>query len=388
MDTSSSLLAFGRVALYYVAIIIMLFLGFSMLLRSATLTRGTRGVARILVYLLGALYLVSAIMFLAVPKSAIFPAAIAVVGSIAMGAVLGKTLRIVIGEREAIILFLLPAFLGVFLFYYYPIVQTLIYSFHELKYTTKWMESPFVGLGNYIKVMKSKNFINAAGFTFLFTGSAVFFEFWIGLAMAMTTFAVPKRVAGVLRALIVIPWAIPPIINASIWRWLLNADVGLGAIMKQIGLVKEAPIFLADPVLAQVSVIIADIWKNSSIIAIFLLGGLAIIPQDIYDAAKVDGARGWFRFRRITLPMVAPTIIVALLFRCMDALRTFDLVYGLTGGGPGTTTETLSSFAYKYYFSYSRFGLGSAYAMVVFALIMVLSMFYISRIRKNLRFRA
>jgi multiple sugar transport system permease protein len=388
MDTSSSLLAFARVAAFYVAVIIMLFLGFSMLLRSVTLTRGTRGVARTLVYLLGALYLISAILFLILPRMAIIPAGVAVAGSLVLGAVLGKTLRISVGEHEAVILFLLPAFLGVFLFYYYPIVQTVIYSFHELKYTAKWLEAPFVGLDNYVKVMQSKNFLNAAGFTFFFTITAVFVEFWIGLGMALTTFAVPRKLSGILRAVIVIPWAIPPIINASIWRWLLNADVGLGAILKQIGLVKEAPIFLADPTLAMASVIVADIWKNSSIIAIFLLGGLAIIPQDIYDAAKVDGARGWFRFRRITLPMVAPTIIVALLFRSMDALRTFDLVYGLTGGGPGTTTETLSSFAYKYYFSYSRFGLGSAYAMVVFVLIMVLSLFYISRIRRNLRFRS
>ena len=121
--------------------------------------------------------------------------------------------------------------------------------------------------------------------------------------------------------------------------------------------------------------------------AILLIGGLAVIPQEIYDAAQVDGARGFYRFRRITLPMLAPTILVALLFRCMDALRTFDLIYGLTNGGPGTSTETLSSFTYKFYFTSAQFGLGSAYGMVVFAMIMFLSVFYIGRIRRSLRFR-
>jgi ABC-type sugar transport system permease subunit len=125
----------------------------------------------------------------------------------------------------------------------------------------------------------------------------------------------------------------------------------------------------------------------SSMIAILLIGGLAIIPQDVYDAAKVDGARAFYRFRRITLPMLTPTILVALLFRSMDALRTFDLIYGLTKGGPGTTTETLSSFAYQFYFTRARFGMGSAYGIVVFMVILALSFFYISRIRNNLRFR-
>lgn len=186
----------------------------------------------------------------------------------------------------------------------------------------------------------------------------------------------------------VIPWAIPPIISAAIWKWFLNADVGLGFFLAQWGLAEEPPLFLADPMLAMHSVILADVWKMSSMIAILLIGGLAIIPQDLYDAAKVDGARGFYRFRRITLPLLSPTIMVALLFRSMDALRTFDLVYGLTKGGPGVTTETLSSFAYKYYFSRARFGLGSAYGVVIFIIIMILSFFYISRIKNNLRFKS
>lgn len=169
------------------------------------------------------------------------------------------------------------------------------------------------------------------------------------------------------------------------WRWLFNGDVGIGALLTQIGILKQPPLFLYNRILAIHSVILADVWKWSSVMAIFLLGGLAIISEDIYDAAKVDGARGFFRFRRITLPMITPTIIVAVLFRAMEALRTFDLVYGLTGGGPGTTTETLSSFAYKYYFTYSNFGLGSAYAVTVALVILVLSVLYVSRIRKNLR---
>jgi len=387
MNFAETLLAVGRIVLLYLAVIAMLFVGFSMLLRAATLIRGRAG-ARAAVYGLAALYLVAAVLFLVNPRWASAPALVAVAGSFVLGALLSKSIRLNMRERETVILFLLPAFIGIFIFYYYPIVQTILYSLYDLKYTVDWMQATFIGLENYIEVMQSQNFLNAAGFTLYFTVLSVTLEFVIGLGMALTTFWVSRRLTGILRSIIVIPWAIPPIINASIWRWLFNADVGVGAIMKQLGLVKVAPVFLAEPILAMHSVIFADVWKMSSIIAIFLLGGLAIIPQDIYDAAKVDGARGWFRFRRITIPMVAPTIVVALLFRTMDALRTFDLIYGLTRGGPGTTTETLSSFAYKYYFTYSRFGQGSAFAIVVFIIIMALSLLYVSRIRGNLRFKS
>jgi ABC-type sugar transport system permease subunit len=292
-----------------------------------------------------------------------------------------------LSESEIALLFILPAVIGIFLFYYYQIAQTIIYSLNDLDHTTKWTRETFVGLANYFNVFRSKNFLGALKYTFYFTAVAVFIEFWIGLGMAMATFWVGRRLRGILRSIIVIPWAIPPIISAAIWKWLFNADVGMGYLLKQMGLVKEPPLFLADPILAMHSVILADVWKMSSMIAILLIGGLAIIPQDVYDAAKVDGARAFYRFRRITLPMLTPTILVALLFRSMDALRTFDLIYGLTKGGPGTTTETLSSFAYQFYFTRARFGMGSAYGIVVFMVILALSFFYISRIRNNLRFR-
>ncbi len=177
------------------------------------------------------------------------------------------------------------------------------------------------------------------------------------------------------------------IITASIWRWLLNAEVGPVALLKQWGIIDKVPVFLSDPMLAIHSVILADAWKWAPLVAIFLIGALATIPEEMYDAAKVDGAGAFRRFRSITLPMIAPTIFVVLMFRTMEALRIFDIVYGMTGGGPGIATETLSTFSYKYYFSYSRFGTGSAYAMVVFVIILIFSFLYVSRMYKNLRFR-
>lgn len=376
-----------RILLIYVIIVGLLFVGLLMLSRAEEATRHEKGTKRHMVFALGALYVISALIFVFQPVLAIAPFLISIAASVTVGFITSEKRRPSLSEPELALLFVLPAVIGIFLFYYYQIAQTAIYSLHHLDHSTQWSSETFVGLKNYIDVLQSKNFLSAFGYTLSFTIVAVFFEFWIGLGLAMSTFWVGRYLRGVLRALIVIPWAIPPIISAAIWKWFLNADVGLGYFLVQLGLVDEPPLFLVDPILAMHAVIVADIWKMSSLIAILMIGGLAVIPQDIYDAAKVDGAQAFFRFRRLTLPMLTPTILVALLFRTMDALRTFDLIYGLTKGGPGVTTETLSSFAYKFYFTRARFGLGSAYGMVIFGLILALSFFYISRIRKNLRFK-
>jgi ABC-type sugar transport system permease subunit len=384
---NDTFISVARILLFYVLAVGLLFISIVMLARAREFARRRGPLWKYLVGAVGVLYLVAALVFVVRPYLAIVPAILALLGSIALGLGLGGFRRINLYEPELALLFILPAVLGIILFYYYQIGQTIIYSFHELDHTTKWTAENFVGLQNYVSVLSSKNFLTALGFTLYFTIVAVFFEFWIGLGMAMTTFWVPKPFAGPLRSVIIIPWAIAPIISAAIWRWFFNADVGLGSLLVQWGLLKQVPLFLVDPTLARHAVILADVWKMSSMIAILMIGGLSIIPQDIYDAAKVDGARGFYRFRRLTLPLLAPTIAVALLFRAMDAIRTFDLIYGLTKGGPGVTTETLSSLAYKFYFSRAQFGLGSAYGMAVLVLVLFLGFFYVSRLRKNLRFK-
>jgi ABC-type sugar transport system permease subunit len=291
-------------------------------------------------------------------------------------------------ETTIALIFLAPAFLALGVFLFYPIVQTGIYSLFDLEYSTRWREATFVGLANYGDVLASREFWGSMRFTALFAVAAVTLEFVLGLSMALASFWVVRPLRGVLRAIIVLPWAIPAIIQASMWRWLFNSDVGLlGHLAVALGLAEQPPLFLADPTLAVGSVILAYVWKGASISAIFLMGGLAMVPQHLYDAAKMDGARAWLRLRRITLPLILPTILVTLLFRTLDALRVFDIVYGLTGGGPGVTTDTLSSFAYKFYFTFVQFGRGSAYAIITFLLVTALSLLYIRRITPHLRFR-
>lgn len=385
IETISTL---SGVLVSYLIVVALLFTGFMTFARTHVVARREKGVKRSFLYLIGAIYLAAGIIFLFDPQLAIVPALIAIVSSVAVGfVVLGsRQMRRNLSESELALLFILPSVIGIFLFYYYQIAQTIIYSLHSLDHTTDWAGEAFVGFKNYFDIFSSKNFLRAFGYTLYFTVISVFLEFWIGLGMAMATFQVGRRLTGILRSVIVIPWAIPPIITAAIWKWLLNADVGLGYFLVQLGLVDQAPLFLADPILAMHSVIFAEVWQMSSMMAIFMIGGLAVIPQDIYDAAKVDGARAFYRFRRITLPMLTPTILVALLYKSIFSLRTFDMVYGLTNGGPGIATETLNTFAYKFYFSRANFGVGSAYGMIIFIIALMVSLFYVNRMRKNLRF--
>jgi multiple sugar transport system permease protein len=282
----------------------------------------------------------------------------------------------------------LPALLALAVFNYYPIIQTFIYTFFDLDLTTDWLNAPFSGLDNYRAVMGSGQFWYTFLFTIGFTVAVVALDLGLGMGLALATFHVPQRMRGILRAIIIIPWAIPKVIQASMWRWMLNADVGpIADLVVRAGLAEQPPLFLVNQFLAMGSVALAYTWKGASIAAFFFMGGLALVPREILESAKVDGAGPLRRFFAITLPILMPTVYVALLYRTQDALRVFDVVYGLTGGGPGTSTDTLSSFAYTEYFRYAQFGQGSTYAVVTFALVAIIGVFYIGRIRRNFNFR-
>ena len=281
-----------------------------------------------------------------------------------------------------------PAIIGLLVLNYYPILQSFLYSLFALDSNTDWLRARFIGLQNYADVMRSDQFWYTLLFTVGFTVVVVTLDLSLGMLLALATFYVPTRLRGVLRAIIIVPWAIPKVIQASMWRWMLNSDVGpVGDILVRLGLAREPPLFLVERLLAMGSVVVAYTWKGSSIAAFFLMGGLALIPREVIEAAIVDGAGALRRFFSVILPIVMPTVYVALLYRSQDALRVFDVIYGLTGGGPGTTTDTLSSFAYTAYFRYAQFGRASTYAVVTFVLVAIVGIFYIGRVKRNFSFK-
>lgn len=281
-----------------------------------------------------------------------------------------------------------PAVVGLLVLNYYPILQSALYSLFALDSNTDWLRARFIGLRNYGDVMQSDQFWYTLFFTVGFTVVVVALDISLGMLLALATFYVPRGARGLLRAIIIVPWAIPKVIQASMWRWMLNSDVGpVGDLLVRLGIAAEPPLFLVDRVLAMGSVVVAYTWKGSSIAAFFLMGGLALIPREVIESAIVDGASAVRRFFSVMLPIVMPTVYVALLYRSQDALRVFDVIYGLTGGGPGTATDTLSSFAYTAYFRYAQFGRASTYAVVTFLLVAVVGVFYIGRIKRNFSFR-
>jgi multiple sugar transport system permease protein len=239
--------------------------------------------------------------------------------------------------------------------------------------------SRFVGLDNYLFLLRDDRFWNALGNTVYFTAASVSAEMVLGLSIAVLLNR-SFRLKGTARAAVLVPWAVPTVVSARMWEWMYNTDFG---ILNYIFGVKVN--WLGSPALALNAAVFMDVWKTTPFVAILLTAGLQVIPADLYRAARIDGANAWQVFRKITLPLLKPVIIVVLAFRTLDAFRVFDAIYVLTGGGPANSTETLSIYAYKVLFQTLQFGYGSALALVVFLCTGMISVFYIKFLGRGMR---
>lgn len=240
----------------------------------------------------------------------------------------------------------------------FPLLYVIYLSFHRRLLI--FDISKFVGLENYRFLLEDDRFWNALQNTAYFTAVSVSAQLLLGLGIALLLNR-SFRAKDWVRALILVPWVIPTVVSARMWEWIYNPEFGifnflLGAKINWLG----------TPGLALHAAIFADVWKTTPFVVVLLLAGLQIIPREIYQAARVDGAGSWVAFRRITLPLLMPVLLVALVFRMLDAWRVFDVIYVLTGGGPANTTETLSLYAYKMLFQTLQFGYGSALSVVTF----------------------
>jgi multiple sugar transport system permease protein len=233
----------------------------------------------------------------------------------------------------------------------------------------------FAGLDNYLRLAYDPRFWNALWNTVYFALVSVTLELVLGMAIALLV-ARAGRVRSLVYGAMLVPWAIPTVASARMWEWMYNAEFGV------INSVLGAQInWLGDPLLALHAAITMDVWKSTPFVALLLLAGLQSIPPELYRAAAIDGARAWTTFRRITLPLLVPVILVAIVFRTIDALRVFDAVYVLTGGGPANGTETLSIYAYKALFQTLEFGYGSALAVAVLAITAAATIIYARLLR-------
>jgi multiple sugar transport system permease protein len=232
----------------------------------------------------------------------------------------------------------------------------------------------FAGLEHYMVLLQSPRFWNSLGVTIYFAGVSVALETALGLGLALV---LAYRVPGVgwARALILLPWAIPTVVTAKLWDWMYHPELGIVNYLLQAGALTAAPVnWLGTPAWAIHAAIIADVWRTTPFVVILLLAGLATISPDLYRAAALDGASLWQSFRHVTLPLLRPVLLVVVLFRLIDALRAFDLLYVMTGGGPADSTETLSIFAYKILFQSLQFGYGSAIGVTIFLIVTLASL--------------
>lgn len=224
--------------------------------------------------------------------------------------------------------FVLPALLLLGIITIYPVIYVFYLSLHRRLLI--FDISRYVGFDNYLFLSKDDRFWNALWNTVYFTSVSVALELALGLSIALLL-SRPFRFKGVVRAIVLIPWAIPTVVSAKMWEWIYNTDFGILNFLLGIKIN-----WLGSPFWAMNSAVFMDVWKTTPFVAILLMAGLQVIPREIYQAARIDGAGGWAVFRRITLPLLKPVILVVLIFRTLDAFRVFDAVYVLTGGGRQT----------------------------------------------------
>ena len=277
---------------------------------------------------------------------------------------------------------LLPAAVAVFGVIVYPILRTLLISFFEVN-SALATDTPFVGLQNYIDVLTAPGFWAAMGRTLYFTLVSTALELVLGLIVAGLLNA-KLRARWLFRAVVIIPWAIPTIVNAAMWKGIFNAQYGaLNAALTQLGIIDQYQAWLGDPTLALNMVIVADVWKTTPLVAFFLLAGLTSIPNELYEAAKMDRA-SWPRiFRTIVLPMLVPSISIVLVLRTVEAFKVFDIIYAMTRGGPVNGTQTIAYYAYTTAFSDQNFGVGAALSYIIVLVILALTFVYLRMLRRS-----
>jgi multiple sugar transport system permease protein len=289
-----------------------------------------------------------------------------------------------LSERRLAALMVTPSMLLIALVAAYPIGYAFWLSLHEYSVRqeglSRWAGS--LGLRNYSTALQDSAFWDAFRTTFIFTGFSVLLEVILGLAMAMAMHSA-FRGQGLLRTVVLIPWAVLTVVTAIMWQSIFDPTLGfVNSLLGSVGLPNDTVWLGSEPEALGV-MIIADVWKTAPFMALLLLAGLQVIPGEVYEAAKMDGATAWQRFTKITLPLLKPALLVALIFRTLDALRIFDLPFVLTKGAHGT--NTLSLISYETFQTNRIIGLGSALAVITFIVVMLVSFLYIRFVGGNIR---
>jgi multiple sugar transport system permease protein len=277
--------------------------------------------------------------------------------------------------------FAVPAALVVLLVILFPWIFTIFMSVHDWKVSGA---TPYVGFANYAKMLHDQRFIDAVGRTLIFTAASVIAPLILGV-WAAVCFASNFKGRGLARTLFVLPMMATPVAISLVWTMMFHPQLGvLNYLLTSIGLPPSTWVYDGSTVIP--TLVMVETWQWTPLVMLIVLGGIASLPSDPYEAAVLDGASAWQMFRHITLPLVMPFIMVAAVIRIIDALKTFDTIYVITLGGPGSASETVNILLYQTAFAYYDLGYGSAMVVVFFVLILLISMLLLRlRQREDLR---
>jgi len=287
------------------------------------------------------------------------------------------TARLTIAQQRARVawFYLVPLLIALLLVAAWPLLRTVAFSFTDanLSDLTTWK---FVGFANYVYLFQDPLWWRAVGNTLLFTVVSVGLETLLGLIIALTiNTQMPGR--GLVRAAILIPWAIPTVVSAKMWAWMLHDLYGVvNVLFMNIGVIDRPWAWLADPNLSMAAVVMVDVWKATPFMALLTLAALQTLSEDIYEAARVDGIGPIRAFFHITLPLIRPALLVAIIFRGLDALRIFDVIYVLTGNNENTAT--MSVYARQQLVDFQDVGFGSTAATCLFAIVAITTVIVIT----------
>jgi multiple sugar transport system permease protein len=270
----------------------------------------------------------------------------------------------------------------VLVFFGYPIVQNVVMSFQDYTTTTFYTgEAPWVGGANYADIFGNPIFVTTVVNTALFTVGSIVLQFSIGLGLALF-FKRHFPLSGFLRSLLLLPWLLPLIASAAVWKWIL--DQGSGALNQFLGVFGVAPVpWLVSPGLALIAVIGVNIWLGIPFNTTILYSGLQAVPEELYEAASLDGAVGWRAFWHITWPSIRSVVSVVIVLGVVYTLKVVDIILGLTGGGPANSTQTLATWAYQNSFVQFAFGHGAAISNVLIAVSLIFAISYLYLNRKE-----
>lgn len=281
------------------------------------------------------------------------------------------------GDRRLAWLFVAPALAAITGIAIFPLGWTFWESLHLHDLRMPWLGRPFVGLANYARLVHDPRFWDALAHTVFFTVTSIALELVLGLFLALVMNR-SFRGRSALRGLVLLPWAIPTVVAALLWRFMFSSQAGIvNALLVRAGALDRPMVFFIHAWTAWIPIILADVWKTTPFVALLLLAGLQGIDGTLYEAAAVDGAGPGWRLWHITLPLLRPAILVTLIFRTLDAFRVFDLIYVLTGGGPGTSTEPVALYTFDALLQNLQFGYGAALSVVIFLITFALALLYI-----------